>query len=264
MVWLIQNDCDYEGARCLLCPDRYHFLEAAGMTTSMKREKIRLGRNPVSKKLFFGSIQERTRPRFVKTHLPLHFCPPALIDTAKVIYVARNPKDMCVSYFHHTAVFKERSLALTLDDFAALFMDGEVSQLPYFPHVLEAWKQRHNPNLLFLFFEDMKRDLRGTIQKVADFLGKSLTKEQLDGLEFNLHFDNMKKNPWVNKSMAYAYSPLTAEELEAMAAKEPPPQFMRKGQTGDWRNHMSQQTSDKMDAWIQRELAGSDLKFITG
>ncbi|KAF0296700.1 Nucleoprotein TPR [Amphibalanus amphitrite] len=189
---------------------------------------------------------------------PAEWCHPI------VIYVARNPKDMCVSYFHHTAVFKERSLTLTLGDFADLFMDGEVSQLPYFPHVLEAWKQRHNPNLLFLFFEDMKRDLRGTIQKVADFLGKSLTKEQLDGLEYNLHFDSMKKNPWVNKSMAYAYSPLTAEELEAMAAKEPPPQFMRKGQTGDWRNHMSQQTSDKMDAWIQRELAGSDLKFITG
>ncbi|KAF0305470.1 Sulfotransferase 1C4 [Amphibalanus amphitrite] len=228
MVWLIQNDCDYKGAQCLLCPDRYQFLEIACISAPHQREEVRQGNNPISKRNMFSRVEERPKPWFVKTHLPLHYCPPALLERGKV-----QPY-------------------------------SEVNQLPYFPHVLEAWKQRHNPNLLFLFFEDMKRDLRGTIQKVADFLGKSLTKEQLDGLEFNLHFDSMKKNPWVNKSMAYAYSPLTAEELEAMAAKEPPPQFMRKGQTGDWKNHMSQQTSDKMDAWIQRELAGSDLKFITG
>ena len=84
MVWLIQNDCDYEGAQCLLCPDRYHFLEAAGITTHMKRERVRLGRNPVSKWLFFGSIQERAKPWFVKTHLPLHLCPPSLLQKGKV------------------------------------------------------------------------------------------------------------------------------------------------------------------------------------
>ena len=194
----------------------------------------------------------------------MHFLITCHVHLFQVIYVARNPKDMCVSYFNHTAVFKERNPDLKLEDFADLFMKGEVSQLPYFPHLLEAWNRRHSPNMLFLFFEDMKRDLRGTIQKVADFLGKSLTKEQLDGLEVNLHFSSMKKNPWVNKSMAYAYSPLTAEELEARAAKEPPPQFMRKGETGDWKNHMSKQTSDKMDAWIEKQLVGTDLNFITG
>ena len=182
----------------------------------------------------------------------------------QVIYVARNPKDMCVSYFNHLKMFEERDPDLPLDEFAKLFMEGEVNQLPYFPHVLEAWKQRNNPNLLFLFFEDMKRDLRGTIEKVADFLGKALTEQQLDGLATNLHFSSMKKNPWVNKSMAYAYSPLTAEELQARAAKEPPPQFMRKGETGDWRNHISKETSDKMDAWIEKELSGTDLRFCLG
>ena len=177
--------------------------------------------------------------------------------------MARNPKDMCVSYFNHLKIFEERDPDMPLDEFAKLFIAGEVNELPYFPHVLEAWQQRNHPNMLFLFFEDMKSDLRGTIQNVAAFLGKSLTKEQLDGLETNLHFSSMKKNPWVNKSMAYAYSPLTAEELDAKAAKEPPPQFMRKGETGDWKNHMSKETSDNMDAWIEKSLSGTDLKFRT-
>ena len=116
--------------------------------------------------------------------------------------------------------------------------------------------------MLFLFFEDMKRDLRGAIQQVADFLGKNLTEAQLDGLESHLHFSSMKKNPWVNKNMAYAYSALTAEELAA-ENKETKLEFMRKGETGDWRNHFSRETSDEMDAWIERELADTDLKFVT-
>ncbi|XP_037091826.1 sulfotransferase 1C4-like [Pollicipes pollicipes] len=264
MVWLIKNDCDYESAKCLLSPDRYHFLEICAITATQCREEIRQGQNPVSKRLMFTPLQERPEPRFVKTHLPLHLCPPTLLDTAKVIYVARNPKDMCVSYFNHLKVFEERDPNMSIDEFANLFIAGEVSQLPFFPHVLEAWNQRHNPNMLFLFFEDLKRDLRGCIKKVADFLGKSLTGEQLDGLESHLIFSSMKKNPWVNKSVILAYSPLTAEQLAAKEASSQKTEFMRKGETGDWKKHFSKETSAKMDAWIDRELAGTEIKFVTG
>merc|ERR1719319_171183 len=40
-------------------------------------------------------------PRVIKSHLPFEFLPPKLLDTCKVIYVGRNPKDTCVSYYHH-------------------------------------------------------------------------------------------------------------------------------------------------------------------
>eukprot|EP00057_Strongylocentrotus_purpuratus_P011430 XP_011665904.1 PREDICTED: sulfotransferase 1C4-like [Strongylocentrotus purpuratus] len=40
-------------------------------------------------------------PRFLKTHLPSRFCPTQLVDKKpKIIYVARNPKDAAVSYYH--------------------------------------------------------------------------------------------------------------------------------------------------------------------
>jgi hypothetical protein len=28
---------------------------------------------------------------------------------------------------------------------------------PFFPHVLEAWNQRHHPNLHFIFYENLKQ-----------------------------------------------------------------------------------------------------------
>lgn len=39
-------------------------------------------------------------PRYVYTHLPMSLLPPSLLDTAKVVYVARDPRDVVVSFFH--------------------------------------------------------------------------------------------------------------------------------------------------------------------
>ena len=44
----------------------------------------------------------RTSPRLIKTHLPPALLPRALREASrpKVVYVARNPKDVAVSYYH--------------------------------------------------------------------------------------------------------------------------------------------------------------------
>ena len=92
--------------------------------------------------------------------------------------------------------------------------------------MLDAWSKRHHPNMHFMFFEDMKKvllkfkkdeyvlkvssiceDLRGEIKKVASFLNKIPTDEQLDKITEHLKFDNFEKNESVNnesgKKMGY-------------------------------------------------------------
>ena len=39
---------------------------------------------------------------------------------------------------------------------------------PYFSHVEEAWRLREQDNLLFLWFEDMKTDLRSVVGRVRE------------------------------------------------------------------------------------------------
>merc|ERR550534_2968953 len=46
-------------------------------------------------------VESLPSPRFIKTHHPISMLPPDLLKKAKVIYVGRNVKDICVSAFYH-------------------------------------------------------------------------------------------------------------------------------------------------------------------
>jgi len=55
-------------------------------------------------------------PRYIKTHLPLNLLPQELLTKRpKIIYVARNPKDQCVSFYHHRVLIE--GYKGTVDDF---------------------------------------------------------------------------------------------------------------------------------------------------
>lgn len=45
-------------------------------------------------------------PRHLKTHFPYSLLPQDLTEKCKSIYVARNPKDVAVSYYHHNRLLR--------------------------------------------------------------------------------------------------------------------------------------------------------------
>ena len=59
---------------------------------------------------YFAELESRCSPRTIKTHYPFTLLPPGLLDTCKVIFVCRNVKDVCVSYFHHETLMKHHDL----------------------------------------------------------------------------------------------------------------------------------------------------------
>jgi len=47
-------------------------------------------------------VQRMPSPRYIRSHLPLDLLPKQLLTVKpKIFYVARSPKDQCVSFYHH-------------------------------------------------------------------------------------------------------------------------------------------------------------------
>ncbi|XP_038066030.1 sulfotransferase 1E1-like [Patiria miniata] len=195
--------------------------------------------------------EEMPSPRVLKTHLPGPFLPPQLWEKKpKIVYVMRNPKDVVVSYFYFLKMMNPTpdSLNESFGEFFDRMLTGSAFYGPWWDHYLYFWEKRKEPNILLLRYEDMKRDLRGNVEKISRFLCKNLPAEKLDAITDYCTFANMKKNPMTNQDYVFAQ-------------KDSPYLSMRKGIVGDWKTHFTVAQNEAMDALIKEKLHGTGLTF---
>ena len=226
-------------AKCVSDPD---FLSSVGVNFKDPLLYEAFG-NTVN---YLGKMEGR---RVIKTHLPFEFLPPQLLDTCKVVYVSRNPKDCAVSFYHHNLNVRSHGYVGSFEEFLQYFEEGFHVFGSYWHHLMSGWSHRQHPNLKFLWFEDMKKDQRAAIDDLCEFLDHPLTEDQKGRLCNHVKFENMKNNPNTNSSVANKDIP--AEK-----------QFIRKGQVGDWRNHFDKEKNQKWDKWIETNIKGTGLENI--
>jgi hypothetical protein len=112
----------------------------------------------------------RERPsRIIKTHLPASLCPWS--PEARYVYVARHPVSCFASCIDFVAT-NVGAMAPALPAYEEWFRSGELMWWgTWTDHVKGWWERARSPNVLFVFFEDMKRDLPAVVRRVAEFLG---------------------------------------------------------------------------------------------
>uniref|UniRef100_A0A1E1W8N3 Sulfotransferase domain-containing protein n=1 Tax=Pectinophora gossypiella TaxID=13191 RepID=A0A1E1W8N3_PECGO len=254
LVWLLENNLDFNTAREKPLFERFPMLEITSKIPEIAVELIKAdfmnlgsfqGLNEAVKTPSWKTIEEAPSPRFIKTHLPLSLLPPDLLNTAKVVYVARDPRDVCVSYYYlHKMVAKNLARA-TMINFWEAFRRDLLPWCPIIEHTNEAWKQRSHPNLHFVFYEDLIKDLPYEIRRMSEFLGRQTTDAQVKQLASFLNFNTFKKNKSVNNT----------------TGDNNPVQFVRKGEAGGWKSHFDDKMTLQAEEFLIERLKSTDLEY---
>lgn len=189
-------------------------------------------------------------PRAFKSHFTYEClpCGPPNTSPCKFIYVTRNPKDVAVSYFHHYSGFKYVE-DLQWEDFILWFLSGQVAFGDYFDHVLSWWAHREEDNVMILKYEDMKKDLHGSIQQISQFMGIELSSTVVDKIAEKSSFSSMKKDPSANYTWA--------DHRRAPGAAP----FLRKGEIGNWKEYFTPEQSKTCDELYESKLKSVGLEF---
>ncbi|KAF2892846.1 hypothetical protein ILUMI_13325 [Ignelater luminosus] len=252
MVWLIASHLDFDGAKKPLI-ERFPFLEASSILNSEKFNAIlKLEVNKFEDTV--KTVRNQKSPRFIKTHLPFSLLPDEIVNrtkTPKMIYVTRNAKDVCVSYCHHGNLCQ--GWKTNVENFAKVFMADRAMFGSFWKHNLGVWEHRDWPNLLIIKYEDMKTDLPAVIKKVAWFLDKHLSDEDIKALTKHLSFDSMKKNMALNGEIFFDM--LRKHNLAPKEGK-----FLRSGTVGKYKEELSPETVEKLNEWIKQNISGTSFE----
>uniref|UniRef100_A0A8C4W771 Sulfotransferase n=1 Tax=Gopherus evgoodei TaxID=1825980 RepID=A0A8C4W771_9SAUR len=184
---------------------------------------------------FKDMLQETSRPRLITTHLPCQVLAPTLRKSkAKVIYMARNPKDVAVSFYHFHKMAKFLPDPGSFEDFLVRFLEGTGEWYgSWFDHVKGWLSQR--PRACW---------------RLADWLGCPLQPEESRAIQQHCSFSSMRENAMVN------YTLIPCEIMDHSRGR-----FMRKGIVGDWRDHFTPVQNMRFHKIYQEEMQDSSLRF---
>jgi hypothetical protein len=133
---------------------------------------------------------QKGEPRAFKSHLTWDEIPKG----GKYICVFREPRDACLSmYKFFDGWFFERG-AIDFETFARDFYLARDPGRTYWDHTASWWSAAGRDDVLLLCFEDLKRDLREIVERVAAFIGIPLDDGLRDIVLEHASFAFMKRH----------------------------------------------------------------------
>ncbi|PAA84731.1 hypothetical protein BOX15_Mlig001354g5 [Macrostomum lignano] len=132
-----------------------------------------------------------------------------------------------------------------------VYQPAKHGQPDYFDFNLGWWALRDHPRVLVLFYEDLLVDKATQVRRLADFIGVELTDQLLKDTLEATSFQAMRDNPNVNVSRG--------GETDGWKAGV---SFIRRGEIGDWKNHLTVADNEELDKAIAERMSGSEIQFV--
>ncbi|KAK6925148.1 Sulfotransferase domain [Dillenia turbinata] len=206
-------------------------------------------------------VEALPSPRLLSSHSAYSLIPKSARESpdCKIVYICRNPKDVFVSHYLFAMKLRPPMLPpVSMEEAFDWFCNGVCEYGPYFEHVLGYWKAslEFPQKILFLKYEEMKKDPVKHVKQLAEFLGKPFSaEEEKEGVVEEIvklcSFENLTSLE-VNKTGKLAFVP------ELIIGND---NFFRKGQVGDSKNHLTPEMIERLDKVTEEKLKGTGFAF---
>lgn len=181
-------------------------------------------------------------PRLMKCHSPLQHMPAAFRDRGigRAIYITRNPKDVCDSYFGQLQPWLPPEW--TWDKHVDAFIEGHIFFGSWLDNVRGWHKRDEVSGVLHLGFEEMKRDRRAAIERIVAFVGP-VADGAIDRVVAETDFRAMQEGE--------------------LRTHYQPQMIRREGKAGGWKRRFTVEQSERIDAAFAAalEAAGIDIDY---
>jgi hypothetical protein len=230
-------------------------------------------------------VNTNPKRRCFKSHSPLGLLEPLITRHGKVIHVARSPKDVAVSMWHHT---RSKSFGYDgpFDHFIQkLFLTGQVESdswwdyvVPYC-HATQRWNTYSNTNkegasdtlstsalenknytqVLTVWYEELKSDPIKIITRVGEFLDCPLTSDEAAKIAQCCSLETMKEAEQsaglklsnrvvIGKRDSAEGDGDSAGSVERVCGNQ-----IREGKVGGWKKYFSPELLEEFDRHHQQE-----------
>lgn len=209
---------------------------------------------PVSTK---GPLPPPDKPRCLFTHLRFDQLPKQVFEKkVKLVYLQRNPKDTWVSYYNHAKGHTGKiEYNGTWSQFFELMLTFGYWYGDWFDYVLD-WERvlatQTEVPIITMFFEELKKDPVGQIQRLDKFLGFNRGPELCEQIADACSFTKLK----------HAKESMMPAEIKSKIFKKDSPGFYRKGDIGDWKNWFTVAQNEQFDALYAKIMEGCNIKYI--
>jgi aryl sulfotransferase len=212
------------------------------------------------------AVEAQTQRRILKTHLPVD----ALVFSpkAKYVYIARDGRDVLWSmYNHHVNANAAWYGALNdtpgrvgppiepppadIQQYWRDWMDQDGHPFwPFWDNIRGWWQIRALPNVLFVHFNNLKRDMPGEMRRIAAFLDIPIDESRWNDILEYCSFDWMKKNAIKTVPLGGAFWDGGAET------------FINKGVNGRWSDTLTTEDCAAYEARAVYELGAECARWL--
>jgi len=213
---------------------------------------LELHRSGLTVEQVLADFERLPVPRVFKTHCTYEQCPG--LDTARVILTTRDPRDCCVSFYHHlrdmTDEARERH-GIVAPASLSEYVDEWLSFGSWYRNVESWWPHRERDNILMLRYEDLKRDLASGMRQILAFLGWELSERGFAHALACSSFAWMKENSWRFTALGKERAPVFK-----------PGGFIRSGKVGEGRSSLAPEHEARILRHARERLEPECLAFL--